>query len=94
VARAVNLQRALAGYQDAGLQTVGLDADGEVELHEYDGLADPVALVVGAEGAGLSRLVRERCDVVVRIPIARGTESLNVSVAASIALYQAALARR
>jgi 23S rRNA (guanosine2251-2'-O)-methyltransferase len=50
--------------------------------------------VVGAEGTGLSRLVRERCDLVVRIPIARDTESLNVSVAAGIALYAAASARR
>ena len=89
VARAVNLARALAAYQDAGLQTVGLAGDGDVDLHDYDGFADPVALVVGAEGTGLSRLVRERCDVVVRIPIARDTESLNVSVAAGIALYAA-----
>ena len=94
VARAVNLARALATYQDAGLQTVGLAADGDVELQEYDGFADPVALVVGAEGTGLSRLVRERCDVVVRIPIGRDTESLNVSVAAGIALYAAGAARR
>jgi 23S rRNA (guanosine2251-2'-O)-methyltransferase len=94
VARAVNLARALGSYQDAGLQTVGLAADGDVDLDQYDGFADPVALVVGAEGSGLSRLVRERCDVVVRIPIDRDTESLNVSVAAGIALYQAAAARR
>jgi 23S rRNA (guanosine2251-2'-O)-methyltransferase len=94
VARAVNLPRALAAYQDAGLQTVGLAGDGDVDLHDYDGFADPVALVVGAEGTGLSRLVRERCDVVVSIPISRATESLNVSVAAGIALYAAAAARR
>ncbi len=94
VARAVNLARALGSYQDAGLQTVGLAGDGDVDLTEYDGFADPVALVVGAEGTGLSRLVRERCDVVVRIPIDRDTESLNVSVAAGIALYQSALLRR
>jgi 23S rRNA (guanosine2251-2'-O)-methyltransferase len=94
VARAVNLARALATYQDAGLQTVGLAADGDIDLDQYDGFADPVALVVGAEGTGLSRLVRERCDVVVRIPIDRATESLNVSVAAGIALYAAAAARR
>ena len=93
VARAVNLARALAAYQDAGLQTVGLAGDGDVDLSDYDGFADPVALVVGAEGAGLSRLVRERCDVVIRIPISRDTESLNVSVAAGIALYSAAAAR-
>ncbi|WP_369258552.1 23S rRNA (guanosine(2251)-2'-O)-methyltransferase RlmB [Geodermatophilus amargosae] len=93
VARAVNLARALASYQDAGLQTVGLAGDGETDLADYDGLADPLALVVGAEGTGLSRLVRERCDVVVRIPIARDTESLNVSVAAGVALYAVAQAR-
>jgi 23S rRNA (guanosine2251-2'-O)-methyltransferase len=93
VARAVNLSRTLAAYQDAGLMTVGLAGDGDVELHEYDGFADPVALVVGAEGTGLSRLVREHCDVVVRIPISRDTESLNVSVAAGIALYVAAQSR-
>ena len=62
--------------------------------YDYDGFADAVALVVGAEGTGLSRLVREKCDVVVRIPIAKATESLNVSVAAGIALYAAAAARR
>ena len=94
VARAVNLARTLASYQDAGLQTVGLAADGDMSLHDYDGLADPLALVVGAEGAGLSRLVRERCDVVLSIPITKDTESLNVSVAAGIALYAAAAARR
>jgi 23S rRNA (guanosine2251-2'-O)-methyltransferase len=94
VARATNLARTLAAYQDAGLQTVGLAADADMSIHEYDGLADPVALVVGAEGAGLSRLVRERCDVVVSIPITRDTESLNVSVAAGIALFAAASARR
>jgi 23S rRNA (guanosine2251-2'-O)-methyltransferase len=94
VARAVNLSRTLADYQKAGLQTVGLAGDGDVELQDYDGFADAVALVVGAEGTGLSRLVREHCDVVVRIPIDRATESLNVSVAAGIALYAAAQARR
>ena len=94
VARAVNLARALGSYQEAGLMTVGLAGDGDVDVHDFDGFTDPLALVVGAEGAGLSRLVRERCDVVVRIPITRDTESLNVSVAAGIALYAAASARR
>jgi 23S rRNA (guanosine2251-2'-O)-methyltransferase len=94
VARAVNLARALGSYQDAGLMTVGLAGYGDVDVHDFDGFTDPLALVVGAEGAGLSRLVRERCDVVVRIPITRDTESLNVSVAAGIALYAAASARR
>ena len=94
VARATNLARALGSYQDAGLQTVGLAADADMDIHSYDGFADPIALVVGAEGAGLGRLVRERCDVVLSIPITRDTESLNVSVAAGIALFAAATARR
>jgi 23S rRNA (guanosine2251-2'-O)-methyltransferase len=72
---------------------VGLAADADMSIHDYDGFADPIALVVGAEGAGLSRLVRERCDVVLSIPITRDTESLNVSVAAGIALFAAASAR-
>jgi len=93
VARATNLARALGSYQDAGLQTVGLAADADMSIHDYDGFADPIALVVGAEGAGLSRLVRERCDVVLSIPITKDTESLNVSVAAGIALFAAASAR-
>jgi 23S rRNA (guanosine2251-2'-O)-methyltransferase len=94
VARATNLARSLGSYQDAGLQTVGLAADADMSIHDYDGFADPIALVVGAEGAGLSRLVRERCDVVLSIPITRDTESLNVSVAAGIALFAAASARQ
>jgi 23S rRNA (guanosine2251-2'-O)-methyltransferase len=94
LARAVNLARSLGSYQDAGLQTIGLAADGDMSIHDYDGFADPIALVVGAEGAGLSRLVRERCDVVLSIPITKSTESLNVSVAAGIALFAAASARR
>ncbi len=94
VARAVNLARAMASYSDAGLQTVGLAADGDMGLHDFDGFTDPLALVVGAEGTGLSRLVRERCDVVLSIPITKDTESLNVSVAAGIALFAAASARR
>ena len=92
VARAVNLARALASYQDAGLQTVGLAGDGDVDLDRYDGFADPVALVVGAEGTGLSRLVAETCDQLVSIPMSSSLESLNAGVAASVALY--AIAQR
>src|SRR3954467_14268046 len=94
VARAPNLARTLASYQDQGLQTVGLAADGDMSIHDYDGFADPVALVVGAEGAGLSRPGRERCDGVAPTPTPRDPESLNVSVAAGIALFAAAPARR
>jgi 23S rRNA (guanosine2251-2'-O)-methyltransferase len=92
VARATNLTRALVEYQRAGLVVVGLDAEGEVPVAELDVAVDPLALVVGSEGAGLSRLVRETCDLRVRIPIGGRTESLNAGVAAGIALYE--IARR
>jgi 23S rRNA (guanosine2251-2'-O)-methyltransferase len=86
VAQCTNLARALASYRKAGLFVVGLDADSETTIDQVD--ADlPLVLVIGAEGAGLSRLVREGCDVVAGIPISGGTESLNASVAAGIGLY-------
>jgi 23S rRNA (guanosine2251-2'-O)-methyltransferase len=91
VARAVNLTRQLKDYQAAGLVVVGLDAAGSVGVDDrdaFDVATDPMALVVGSEGKGLSRLVRETCDVLVRIPMAAATESLNAGVAAGIALYE------
>jgi 23S rRNA (guanosine2251-2'-O)-methyltransferase len=96
VARAVNLTRALKEYQKAGCMVVGLTADGDTSLDELDReiLAGPLVLVVGGEGAGLSRLVGETCDLRVTIPMDDDTESLNASVAAGIALYAAAASRR
>ena len=91
VAQCTNLARALAAYRKAGLFVVGLDAGAEVAIDEVDAEL-PLVLVTGAEGAGLSRLVREGCDVVAGIPISGDTESLNASVAAGIGLY--ALAQR
>jgi 23S rRNA (guanosine2251-2'-O)-methyltransferase len=97
VARAVNLARALRAYADAGLRIVGLDAGGERTIGEV--AADlgaeqlPVVLVVGSEGKGLGRLVGETCDEIASIAIDAGTESLNASVAASLALYELAGAR-
>jgi 23S rRNA (guanosine2251-2'-O)-methyltransferase len=88
VARAVNLTRQLKGYQQAGLMVVGLDAEGTVDIADLDVATDPLVIVVGSEGRGLSRLVRETCDVLVRIPMAAATESLNAGVAAGIALYE------
>ncbi|WP_062208042.1 23S rRNA (guanosine(2251)-2'-O)-methyltransferase RlmB [Streptomyces sp. NBRC 109706] len=93
VARATNLTRALQGYQRAGLTVVGLAADGDVELTELAALDGPVAIVVGSEGKGLSRLVGETCDIRVRIPMPGGAESLNAGVAAGIVLYAAATRR-
>lgn len=92
VARVTNLTRALQAYQKAGCFVVGLDAGGSQALHEVTVADGPVVLVVGAEGAGLSRLVRETCDVIASIPMHADTESLNAGVAAGIALYE--LSRR
>jgi len=94
VARATNLTRALQDYRSAGCYVVGLDGSAEVELADVDLLTDPVVLVVGSEGKGLSRLVRDTCDVVAAIPISAATESLNAAVAAGIALYEVARRRR
>lgn len=94
VARATNLVRALRAYADAGLLTVGLAADGEVDLADLDAAVDPLVLVVGAEHRGLSRLVDEACALRVRIPMAGGSESLNAAVAAGIVLCEVARRRR
>ncbi len=88
VARATNLTRQLKEFQQAGLMVAGLDAEGEVSIGELPVATGPLVLVVGSEGKGLSRLVRETCDVLVRIPMAKTTESLNAGVAAGIALYE------
>lgn len=71
-----------------GLWTVGLDADGSTSLFGLDLLTEPVAVVVGEEGGGLSRLVRDRVDVVASIPMPGPTESLNASVAAALAAFE------
>jgi 23S rRNA (guanosine2251-2'-O)-methyltransferase len=93
VARAPNLVRALSAYQEAGIFVAGLDASGDVTVADLPVADAPLALVVGSEGRGLSRLVAERCDLIARIPIAGGTESLNAGVAAGIALYEVARQR-
>ncbi|WP_084125540.1 23S rRNA (guanosine(2251)-2'-O)-methyltransferase RlmB [Demequina sp. NBRC 110054] len=92
VARATNIARTLEDYKKAGVFAIGLDGGGDVDLHESNLLDGPLAIVVGSEGDGLSRLVSEKCDQIVSIPIAATTESLNASVATSIALYEAARA--
>jgi len=94
VARATNLTRALEAYRDAGLYVVGLDGDAPTDLSAVELVTDPVVLVVGSEGKGLSRLVRETCDVVAGIPITSDAESLNAGVAAGIALYEVSRLRR
>jgi 23S rRNA (guanosine2251-2'-O)-methyltransferase len=93
VARAGNLTRTLEAYQKAGLIVVGLAADGDVELQNLDALDGPVVIVAGSEGKGLSRLVGETCDLLVRIPMPGGAESLNAGVAAGVVLYEASRRR-
>jgi 23S rRNA (guanosine2251-2'-O)-methyltransferase len=93
VARAANLARALAAYRDRGVFVAGLDASGDTPVRDLDLATAPLALVVGSEGRGLSRIVAQACDVLVSIPIAARTESLNAGVAAGIALYEVAAVR-
>jgi 23S rRNA (guanosine2251-2'-O)-methyltransferase len=93
IAEVVNIARALEMLKDAGVWTVGLAGDAPKRYDEVD-LTLPTAIVVGAEGTGLRRLVRERCDWLVSIPMAGHVQSLNVSVAAAIALFEAVRQRR
>ena len=93
VARATNLTRTLKEWAEAGIQVVGLDAEGDTVLDEFDA-SGPVVVVVGSEGKGLSRLVRQNCDAVISIPMAGPTESLNASVAAGVVLAEFARQRR
>ena len=90
VARATNLARQLEAYRSGGLVVVGLSAAGTVDAADLEVSVDPVVLVLGSEDAGLSRLVERTCDLLVRIPMTTGTESLNAGVAAGIVLYEIA----
>jgi 23S rRNA (guanosine2251-2'-O)-methyltransferase len=93
IARATNLNRTLRGYADAGLALIGLDGSASGRIETLAEASGPLVLVVGSEGAGLSRLVREACDATVAIPISASVESLNAGVAAGIALYEIARSR-
>ena len=83
-----NLARTLASLADAGLWIVGLTDEADTSLYEAD-LTGPLALVLGAEAGGLRRLTKARCQQLARIPMAGSVESLNVSVAAGVALFEA-----
>jgi 23S rRNA (guanosine2251-2'-O)-methyltransferase len=93
VARASNLSRTLHTYRDAGIFIAGLDATGDTGIRDLDLATAPLALVIGSEGKGLSRIVAQACDVIVQIPITAKAESLNAGIAASIALYEVASVR-
>lgn len=88
VAMAPNLTQTLKELQKRGLFVLGLDGDGDVSLPNLALANEPVVIVIGSEGKGLSRLVTETCDAVVSIPINASTESLNAGIAASVALYE------
>jgi 23S rRNA (guanosine2251-2'-O)-methyltransferase len=88
VADVVNIARAVEALKAARVWTIGLDAEADLAYHEWD-LTLPTALVLGAEGHGLRRLVRERCDGLARIPMRGHVGSLNVSAAAAVVLYEA-----
>lgn len=94
VARATNLVRALGELKKAGCFVVGLDAGGTTAIGDLQLATEPLVVVAGSEGKGLSRLVREACDVVASIPIGSDTESLNAAVATGISLYEVARLRR
>jgi 23S rRNA (guanosine2251-2'-O)-methyltransferase len=88
-----NLARSLTEMKDAGLWVIGTSDDAEQSLYDVD-LSGPVALVLGAEGKGMRQLTRKHCDQLVHIPMQGGVESLNVSVASAVCLYEALRQRR
>ena len=88
VARVSNIAQTVEDLKKRGVWVYGTAADGETTLYQAD-LKGPCAIVIGNEGAGMSRLVRERCDVLVRIPLKGNISSLNASAAAAVLLYEA-----
>lgn len=89
-----SIPEALSRLKGFGVWTVGLHSSGEQSLFGLDLLTEPVAVVIGAEGAGLSQLAAKRCDVVVSIPMVAGTESLNASVSGALAAFEIMRVRR
>jgi len=88
VAMATNLNATIKEYKARGVFVLGLAGDGDVSLPDLALAKEPVLLVIGSEGKGLSRLVTDNCDAIVSIPINASTESLNAGIAASVALYE------
>ncbi len=88
VAMVGSIPEALSRLKKAGVWVVGLQARSDESLFGLELLTEPVAIVIGAEGAGLSALTAKRCDVLVSIPMAGGTESLNASVSAALACFE------
>ena len=87
-AQVTNLARFMRGLKDVGVWIVGTDGAAE-SLHYSADMKGPLAVVLGAEGSGMRRLTREHCDLVVRLPMLGAVDSLNVSVATGVILYEA-----
>ncbi len=93
VALAGNLTRTLQDFQQAGFFVLGLDMDGDVDLPDLALASEPLVIVTGSEGKGLSRLVGETCDQIVSVPMSSTIESLNAGIATSVTLYEIARQR-
>ena len=93
-ARVANIRRALQRLQARGFTVVGLDEAAPVSIHDEPAPPGPLALVIGAEGSGISRLVRETCDVLVALPMRGRVSSLNASASLAAVLYGYVLPRR
>lgn len=87
IGQVTNLNKAIEAAKESGYFIVGLDGEGDVTVSEMKIATEPIMIIVGSEGKGLSRLVRENCDLIASIPMRATTESLNASVATSIALF-------
>ena len=94
VVQVTNLNRAIEDVQQRGYFVVGLDGEAQTLVSEMKVATEPIMIIVGSEGKGLSRLTSEKCDLVVKIPMRSTTESLNASVATSIALFAVDEARK
>jgi 23S rRNA (guanosine2251-2'-O)-methyltransferase len=92
IARVANLAQTIGELKQQGIWVVGTDASAEKTFYEFD-YAGPTAIVIGSEGKGMRRLVKEMCDVLLKIPLFGKIESLNASVAGGLVMFEAARAR-
>jgi 23S rRNA (guanosine2251-2'-O)-methyltransferase len=93
ISQVTNLVRTIEDAKKAGCFVIGLDAEGDQELSKMSLATESIFIIVGSEGKGLSRLVRENCDLVVSIPMQSSVESLNASVATAIVMHWVATER-
>jgi 23S rRNA (guanosine2251-2'-O)-methyltransferase len=93
VSEVTNLVPLIETLKQRGFWVAGLEADGTTVYSDYD-LTSPLAIVLGSEGKGLRRLIRDHCDIVLSIPMMGRINSLNVSVAAGVVLFEAVRQRR